>query len=122
MKHLDHISFHTGHGGSYETALDIFARIKSTFRRDSKESEADIIAALRKPRLLVIDEIGKRGESDWENNVFFGLIDARYRDMTDTILIANLEPAAFSVCVGASLADRMKETGGLILADWPSRR
>jgi hypothetical protein len=114
----------TGRGLSarYETAVALFARIKATFRQSAKESEQDIVAALRKPRLLVIDEIGKRGESDWEQNVLFWLIDSRYGDMTDTLLIGNLEPSGFAQCIGPSLASRLNETGGMILADWPNRR
>ena len=106
----------------YQTAISVFSRIKATFRKDSKESEEDIVKALLKPKLLVLDEVGKRGESDWENNLFFSIVDKRYGDMTDTILVANLEPTAFGECIGASLASRMNQTGGFILADWPSRR
>jgi DNA replication protein DnaC len=106
----------------YHTAISVFSRIKATFRKDSKESEDDIVRALLKPKLLVLDEVGKRGESDWENTLFFSIVDKRYGDMTDTILVANLEPTAFGECIGASLASRMNQTGGFILADWPSRR
>jgi len=114
----------TSHGMSaqYHTAVAVFSRIKATFRRDSKESEDDIVSALRKPKLLVLDEVGKRGESDWESNLFFSIVDQRYGDMTDTILIANLEPTDFAACIGASLASRMNQTGGIIMADWPNRR
>lgn len=106
----------------YETAVMIFSRLKATFRPDATETEIKVIEQLRSPKLLVIDEIGKRGESAWENNLLFGLVDKRYNDMTDTILIANLEPDKFTECVGESLSSRMNETGGLIIADWPSRR
>jgi Cdc6-like AAA superfamily ATPase len=106
----------------YETAVMIFSRLKATFRPDATETEIKVIEQLRSHKLLVIDEIGKRGESAWENNLLFGLVDKRYNDMTDTILIANLEPAQFTECVGESLSSRMNETGGLIIADWPSRR
>jgi DNA replication protein DnaC len=106
----------------YETAVMIFSRLKATFRPDATETEIKVIEQLRSHKLLVIDEIGKRGESAWENNLLFGLVDKRYNDMTDTILIANLEPAQFAECVGESLSSRMNETGGLIIADWPSRR
>ena len=106
----------------YETAVMIFSRLKATFRPDATETEIKVIEQLRSHKLLVIDEIGKRGESAWENNLLFGLVDKRYNDMTDTILIANLEPAQFTECVGESLSSRMNETGGLIIADWASRR
>lgn len=106
----------------YVTAMDLFLRLKATFRHDSVESEQDVIQDLRRPRVLVIDEIGKRGQSDWENNLLFALIDARYGHMKDTLVMANLDEDEFVGIIGASLASRMNETGGLIHANWPSRR
>jgi len=106
----------------YETAMSIFTRLKASFRKDGDETEMSVIEDLRKPKLLVIDEVGKRGETDWENNLLFSIVDHRYGDMTDTILIANLEKPAFLECVGLSIASRMNQTGGLIVADWQSRR
>jgi len=106
----------------YETAMSIFTRLKASFRKDGDETEMSVIEDLRRPKLLVIDEVGKRGETDWENNLLFSIVDHRYGDMTDTILIANLEKPAFLECVGLSIASRMNQTGGLIVADWQSRR
>lgn len=106
----------------YETAMSIFTRLKASFRKDGDETEMSVIEDLRRPKLLVIDEVGKRGETDWENNLLFSIVDHRYGDMTDTILIANLEKPAFIECVGLSIASRMNQTGGLIVADWQSRR
>jgi len=70
----------------------------------------------------VIDEIGKRGDTDWENNLLFHLLDKRYQDMTDTIVLANLTAEEMAKSLGPSLSDRMSETGGLIECTWPSRR
>jgi DNA replication protein DnaC len=111
-----------GMSARYIKAVDMFQRIRASFRRDSPESEVDVTKDFRRPKLLVIDELGKRGESDWENNLLFSIIDDRYSDMTDTIMVANLDQSGFLQCIGQSLASRMNETGGMILADWESRR
>jgi DNA replication protein DnaC len=106
----------------YTTAVGFFSRIKSSYRKDSEESEVSILDELRSPRLLVIDEIGKRGGTEWENNLLFELINCRYGDLSDTLLIDNRSKEEFEERLGPSLSSRMHETGGIILADWESFR
>lgn len=106
----------------YVAATEFFAAIKATYRKDWSETEMNVIERYRRPRLLVIDEIGKRGDTDWENNLLFHLLDKRYQDMTDTIVLANLTAEEMAKSLGPSLSDRMSETGGLIECTWASRR
>lgn len=118
MKHATQF----GMSSRYVSATEFFAAIKATYRKDWAETEIQVIERFRKPRLLVIDEIGKRGETDWENNLLFHLLDKRYADMTDTIVLANLDAEKMAESLGPSLSDRLGETGGLIECTWPSRR
>lgn len=108
-----------GRSARYATAVEMFVDIKATYRKDSTESEAHVIARYRKPRLLVIDEMSKRAETDWENTILFEILNKRYGDKTDTILIANLAPADFAKNIDLSIARRLNETGGAIVCDWP---
>lgn len=112
----------------YVTAMEFFDDVKSTYiKRESRpsdpvETQRSILKSYRKPRLLVIDEIGKRSDSEWENNMMFEMVNGRYNDMTDTVLIDNRIKQEFIVSVGPSLASRISETGGIIECDWPSFR
>jgi DNA replication protein DnaC len=101
--------------------MEFFIDIKATFRSD-KESERDVIKAYQKPSLLVLDEIGQRSETDWENRLLFHLINQRYEDSKDTLLIANLEPDQLASAIGPSISSRMNETGGIFHCNWPSFR
>lgn len=118
MRHATQI----GMSARYVVVTEFFAAIKATYRKDWTETEMNVIERFRKPKLLVIDEIGKRGESDWENNLLFLLLDKRYTDMTDTIVVANLDSDKMGENLGSSIASRLGETGGLIECTWPSRR
>lgn len=103
----------------YCTAIEFFIDLKSTYRKESARSEADVMDEYRKTPLLIVDEVGKRGETAWENTLLFELIDRRYRDMTDTLLISNEAQAEFEQNIGDSLSSRMNETGGMIVCtDW----
>lgn len=106
----------------FTTAVEFFIRIKSTYRRDSESDEMEVLKEFQKPSLLVIDEIGKRGSSDWENTMLFELLNRRYNDMNDTILIDNRTRQDFTDSIGPSLASRMSEGGGIIECNWESFR
>src|SRR5262249_28160199 len=69
-----------GRPSLYVTAYDLFLEVRSTYREGADKSEHDVLAKYSRPFLLVLDELGKRNETDWENNLLVELIDARYRD------------------------------------------
>jgi len=105
----------------YVQMAEVFMAIKEAYKPDGP-TERQQLAKFIKPRLLVIDEIHERSESEWENRLFSYMIDQRYGAMLDTILITNQVPAKFAESVGPSIYDRLTETGGLIVCDWPSYR
>ena len=102
-------------------AMEFFMEIKATFRSE-KLTEKDVIAAYQKPALLVLDEVGQRSETEWENRLLFHLVNQRYEDQKDTLFIANLEPEQLIAALGPSIASRMNETGGIINCTWPTFR
>lgn len=112
----------TGRAARFITAQRLFMEMKGSFDAGSRLSEAQVMDSFRRPKLLVIDEIGQRAETEWENRTFFELLNARYGDMTDTILTANLEPDKLASSLGSSLISRMSEGGGIIQCPWPSFR
>jgi hypothetical protein len=111
-----------GRPALFVTAQRMFMTFKGAFDDGAKRTEVQVLDGFRRPALLVIDEIGQRTESEWENRTFFELLNARYNDLTDTILTANLEPAKLMENLGLSLVSRMTEGGGIIACNWPSFR
>jgi len=106
----------------YTTAVEFFMRIKEAYRPDAESTERSVLLEFIRPALLVIDEIGKRSDSQWENNLLFELINRRYNDLKDTVVIDNRTGDQFAETIGPSLASRMSETGGLVECNWPSFR
>lgn len=102
------------------SATEFFMAIKAGYT--NQKSEEDIVKSFQRPRLLVIDEIGVRSESDWENRLLFELLNRRYNSLTDTLLITNQEASKLRDSIGPSLASRCVETGGVINCDWPTFR
>jgi DNA replication protein DnaC len=102
-------------------SMEFFIDIKATFRSD-KLTEKDVIGQYHQPELLIIDEVGQRSETEWENRLLFHLVNQRYEDKRDTLFIANLEPEALAAALGPSISSRMNETGGILQCNWPSFR
>lgn len=106
----------------YIQIMDFFMEMKHSFRKDSLFSEKQVMEKYMKPQLLVIDEITVRGETKWEDDLFVRLIDKRYADEKDTLLIGNLSTSEVLANLGPSIASRMVECGGIIQCNWPSFR
>lgn len=105
-------------------ALGLAADLKRRFN-DEQQRDADG-AWLRQwaaPHLLCLDEIAELSAGEHIRAAITRLCDERYSAMRPTILIGNIEPAQFAECVGASVADRANEGGGIVVCNgWPSFR
>lgn len=106
----------------FVTATRLLAEVKATYRHDAKESELVVLERYNRPSLLIIDELGKRGGTEWEDRVMFELINGRYNALRDTLITANLTLQEAAASLGPGIASRMRECGGLILCDWESFR
>lgn len=106
----------------YVRAMDFFLDIRACFRSTSSQAERDALELYVRPRLLVIDEMQVRGESEWEDKLLTHLIDKRYAELRDTVLISNQEIKVFAAQLGASIVDRMRECGGMMPCEWASFR
>lgn len=115
------IIHYTRHGVvRYTTAMDVFLSIRATFGTDTPEKEA--LLAYEKPSLLVIDEIQERSGTDWENRLLTHLIDKRYGEKRNTLLLGNTTAKGLADSLGSSVMSRMEECGGVIKMEWKSFR
>lgn len=106
----------------YRTAMGFFLDVRATYKKNSRETERDVIEALTRPGLLVIDELQERGETPFENRLLTHLIDARYGAKRPTIIIANLTAKELGETLGPSIVDRVFEDGKRIDFTWDSYR
>jgi DNA replication protein DnaC len=119
---LQHI-IEKGGTGLYCTVMSMLGRIKDTFHRDAHEHEADVIEAFRRVDLLVVDEVGKGIDSNYELAQFFRILDLRYQDLKPVLLVSNLGEIELRKFLGEPIVDRMREGGGrLFRFDWASQR
>ncbi|MDA3807107.1 MAG: ATP-binding protein [Thiomicrorhabdus sp.] len=104
-------------------ALDILRDVKSTYSRDSRESERDVIDFYVKHPLLVIDEVGVQYGSESDKIILFDILNRRYQDVKPTILISNLPMPELKEFIGERVVDRMREANGAVIDfSWESYR
>jgi DNA replication protein DnaC len=109
-------------GGLYRTLTEFFSLLRSTYGGRGRTTEDEVMREHQAPSLLVLDEVGKCVDSNWEATVFFELINRRYAAEKDTILSCNLDPDQVQDAIDSSILSRLQETGGIIQCDWPSFR
>lgn len=111
-----------GRPALYVKAMDVFFWVRQARLPNATRSDLDLLSDFMCPRLLVIDELGERGETEFEDRTLTYIIDKRYDAMHDTLLIANMTEKAFRESMGPSISDRLRECGGVIECKWPSFR
>lgn len=99
---------------------ELLQKIRSTFR-NTRETEAEIMIAIRRCDLLVLDDIGTEKMSDWVMDVIFRIIDGRYKNKKPIIYTTNYDPqkffermVEFDEIQGKRIYDRIYETSILI--------
>lgn len=115
----------TKHGASalYVPAAEIIAALKSSFARDASITEREIIAELTGVDLLLIDEVGAQGGTEFERQTLHQILDTRYRNMLPTIITSNLPSSELAACIGDRALDRLRQNGGqAVTFDWESHR
>lgn len=98
----------------YVHVMEFFLSIRAAYQKDASVNETDAIKAFTKPSLLVIDEVHERGETEWEDRMLRHVIDKRYAEMVDTVLIGNKEKDVLMESMGKSVASRIAECGTFI--------
>jgi len=88
---------------------DLLGKIKSTFNKNNKESEEQILKALNICDLLIIDDLGAEKTSDWVEEVIFKIIDNRYRRNKPILATSNVPPQQLGEKIGFRAYDRVLE-------------
>ena len=103
--------------------IEIIRCLKASWSKNSDTDEQGVIDYFVRLDLLIIDEVGSQFGSDTEKLFIFEIIDGRYQDMKQTILISNLDIDGIKECIGERCVDRLREGGGSMIAfDWKSSR
>ena len=97
--------------------------IKDTWARGSSVTEAQAVALLTFPDLLILDEVGVQHGSEYERQVLFDVLNERYETRKPTIFLSNKTLDEFKVVMGERVMDRLREDGAPVVPFcWASAR
>lgn len=103
--------------------IDMIRQYKSTWAKDSENTEQDFLDFYTNLPALIIDEVGVQFGSDTEKMVIFDVIDGRYNNMLPTAIISNKALPEVKELIGERAIDRLREDGGVVVAmEWESYR
>lgn len=88
---------------------ELLNKIKATFNEDNKETEEQILKALRICDLLIIDDLGAEKTSEWVQEKLFTIIDMRYKRQKPIMATSNIRPADLIDKIGKRAYDRILE-------------
>lgn len=108
--------------GLYTTCMNVIRAVRGSWRKDSEQSETEILQIYGSVPLLVLDEIGVQYGTDGEQTILFDVLDRRYRDMMPSIFLTNQDKKGFKEFIGERTFDRLTETARWVAFDWPSYR
>lgn len=88
---------------------ELLNKIKASFNEDNKETEAQILKALRICDLLIVDDLGAEKTSEWTQEKLFTIIDMRYKRQKPVMATSNIRPAELIDKIGKRVYDRFLE-------------
>lgn len=74
----------------FTTSIDLLAKIRSCYSKDSDKSDEQIIEKFNTVSLLVVDDIGAEKSSSFVDEIFFRILDTRMKHYRTTIFTSNL--------------------------------
>lgn len=95
----------------YATAMQVMRDIRGDFEGGNTRR------VYERTGLLVIDEYHRADTTDWSERVMEEVLDSRYRNRLDTVLISNDSPVDFAEHCGTSASSRIKGTGKIIVLE-----
>lgn len=98
----------------YWKEQDLYRRL-----RESMDSmKGDYLGALKyliDDDLVIIDDIGSQGLTEWRKEILFDAIDSRYNSMKPTIITSNMTKKDFQECFHERICSRLFAKDNIII-------
>jgi DNA replication protein DnaC len=98
---IAHVVLEQGGQRVFTSVMRAVRSVKETYAKGNSRTEAQAIADLVDPDLLILDEVGIQHGTDTEKLVLFEVINGRYEAARPTIVISNLAIKALEEYLGA---------------------
>jgi DNA replication protein DnaC len=103
---MAHLKQKVNHFRAYNER-ELLKRIREGFSDSSSGDYIDHLHYLIDDQLIIIDDFGSSGHTDWREEVLFEAIDFRYNSMLPTIITSNLSKDEVYSTYGQRIHSRM---------------
>ena len=93
------------------SAIDLLSKIKFSFDRKFKTDKTteEVVDRFKNCSLLIIDDLGAEKLTDWVQEMFYSIIDYRYKELKSTIITTNLTDIEIKEKLSERLISRIYE-------------
>jgi len=84
----------------------MFTDLRASFDRDSEISEHDLIDQFTAKQPIIFDDIGVTPNRDYVSEIWYQIIDTRYKEQLPTIFTCNLMPKDMAQVLGERITSR----------------
>ena len=111
-------------GRFVDISRQFFQRLKRSYDAtdESYGTEGQILDELIDVPFLVIDDFGVQRNTEWESEMLYNLIDARYEHEHVTLITSNVNISEFSGVAHGRIHSRIKEMCSIYKVDLPDFR
>jgi DNA replication protein DnaC len=96
-----------GYSVLFERASKMLMRLRATYSSQSSNSELEMIEALGRIDLLVIDDLGAEKKTEWSEQAIYTIIDERYSNSRAILITTNLSLEELEQRIGPRTMDRL---------------
>ncbi|RYL94970.1 DnaC [Sporolactobacillus sp. THM7-4] len=82
-------------------------KVRSTWSRESKLTESEIMRLISKADLVILDDLGAEGMTSWTRELLFSLLNARLSK--SLVVTTNMSISEMDQAYGAKIMDRLLE-------------
>ena len=98
----------SGTAALFITMPDLLASLRQAMdlqANTEQESYSGRIQTFKNAPVLILDDLGAEGRSDWSDSVLFEILDYRYRNRISTMIVTNCPLEAFDPRISSRMQD-----------------
>lgn len=99
--------------GMFLSATDLLSLLRSTWRRDAPESEGELWQRISSVQVLLLDDVGVLRATDFFEETFHTLVNARRLGGCPTLITMNYDPDEIATAFSTVTFDRLQESARL---------
>lgn len=88
---------------------NIISLIRTSYQQGSQLSESQLLDIMTNVELLILDDLGKEGDTNHTNSLVYQIVNRRYENNQPLVVTTNLTPGQMTNKLGSATCSRLVE-------------